>query len=201
MDTQNSRGRVLHAYPHGPNAVVALVVAFVSELGFPSGEPGVARSGLGDSERGAAGAPADRQPQQQQTALVRWVGREASPQGRAGSFGTQDGGQPGHGGHTLTLVDGPDAVVVHPPARCHVCGQSLHDIPAARADRPLGKAGSLVERLREHKGVTLAVMEDFAIAFDNSQAERDPRIVKIREKVSDRFRMTKGAEQFWRIRG
>jgi len=74
--------------------------------------------------------------------------------------------------------------------------------PTRRRGRPkLGTAGSLVERLREHKGATLAFTEDFAVPFDNNQAERDLRMVNVREKLSGCFRTPTGAERFCRIRG
>lgn len=74
--------------------------------------------------------------------------------------------------------------------------------PTGTRGRPKrGKAGSLVDRLRDHQDATLAFMTDFAIPFDNNQAERDIRMTKVREKISGCFRTTTGAERFCRIRG
>jgi transposase len=74
--------------------------------------------------------------------------------------------------------------------------------PTGKRGRPKrGKAGSLVDRLRDHQEATLAFMADCTIPFDNNQAERDIRMTKVREKISGCFRTTTGAERFCRIRG
>ena len=74
--------------------------------------------------------------------------------------------------------------------------------PTGKRGRPTrGKAGSLVDRLREHKAETLAFMTDLTVPFDNNQAERDIRMTKVREKISGCFRTPTGAERFYRMRG
>ena len=63
-----------------------------------------------------------------------------------------------------------------------------------------GKALCLIERLDHHETEILRFMNERNVPFDNNLAERDLRMVKIRQKISGTFRNIDRANDYCRIR-
>ena len=68
-----------------------------------------------------------------------------------------------------------------------------------RGRKKKGKTRALIERLDVFKASVCMFIRNFAVPFDNNQAERDLRMVKTKTKVSGCFRSLIGAQNYLKI--
>lgn len=73
--------------------------------------------------------------------------------------------------------------------------------PGQRGRPRASPARNLAERLRDHKDSVLRFLHDFRVPFDNNLAERDLRMMKVKQKISGCFRSETGAHTFATLRG
>jgi len=68
-----------------------------------------------------------------------------------------------------------------------------------RGRKKKGKILALVERLDNYKASVCLFIHNFMVPFDNNQAERDLRMIKVKTKVSGCFRSEEGARDYLKI--
>ncbi len=89
---------------------------------------------------------------------------------------------------------------ISPPGPPSLLEEMTHQL-AGKKPKKHNEQQKLLARLDAYQEEILAFTRDFRIPFDNNLAERDLRMIKIKQKVSGTFRCTEGAKMFARIRG
>ncbi len=143
MDSPSLREEVLLAYAAGPEGVVGLVERLVAGFGEQlervvgqvavlevenaalRSENQALRGRLAKDSHNSSKPPSSDGP----------GAPKRVPKSLRGVSGRRPGGQPGHVGHSLALVEPPDEVVVHQPAACGGCGAALAEAPVLRTER------------------------------------------------------------------
>jgi len=98
------------------------------------------------------------------------------------------------------------ATLVRRYARLVTLGEAANPPPQRQVGDPArgrlkqSKARNLLDRLRTHADAVLAFLHDWTVPFDNNQAERDVRMIKVQQKISGTFRDPASADAFCRLR-
>jgi len=83
----------------------------------------------------------------------------------------------------------------------HAFFPKIEKVPKKRGQSKKPKSQNLLLRLEKYKTETIRFITDFQVPFDNNMAERDLRMIKVKQKISGTFMSRTGGKMFARIKG
>ena len=117
---------ILALYESGPETVVALVQTLLARLESQEQQISALNARITELENRLAKNSRNSHKPPSSDGLARKTKKKKSLRQESAR---KPGGQPGHPGTTLYLVDQPDRIVRHIPTACATCGTSLDRIP------------------------------------------------------------------------
>lgn len=125
-----SPDQIRQVYDRGPDAVVDLVTQLFDLIEQLQAQVQALQARVADLERQVNRNSRNSSQPPSADGL-----KKPPPRSQRRPSGRQPGGQPGHPGETLKMVDNPEAVVRHPVSVCNSCGEMLADVAAAEVRR------------------------------------------------------------------
>jgi transposase len=116
-----TREQIQTVYEQGSEAVCALVLALQEQIDALKAEVKALRDRLDKDSHNSSKPPASDSFKK--------------PVSLREKTGRKPGGQKGHPGHTLSLAEHPDAIVVHTPVSCACCGKALDTVDGCEVQR------------------------------------------------------------------
>ena len=110
-------------YRQGEDAVVALIQGLVAEIDALKGDVQSLKDQVAKNSHNSSKPPSSDGPPTPRTSSLRHKGSK------------KRGGQPGHLGHTLSVVDTPDHTVLHGVDRCSQCAVNLEQIDVVSVEK------------------------------------------------------------------
>lgn len=130
-----SHEEILAVYKEGPDTVVRLVDLLLDTIDEQSDQMDMMKERTAGLERRVKTLEGQLKLNSRNSSLPPSSDGFAKAPRKRKKTGKSPGGQKGHEGHTLRMVDSPDHTITHAVSRCSCCGRSLEGVAARQHER------------------------------------------------------------------